>query len=162
MKNKFFAILSFVLILLFSTVCDAQAFTSSKSDIELSIQKLDQLAKFDYTSLLHKNELIGYRLDNYNLDTNQYRRDVESARDNLINNLNKIDIINTSVDFSDTEKQIQLNQVYQNVDTTLSNINSRTLMYLTNTKRYMPTITAQQYISKFQKYYDSLNISNKR
>ena len=160
MNKKLLSFLFLICIFLFCTVLNCQAFISDKSDLQNSVDKLNQLANFDCISLINKNELIGYRLNSFEMLTSEYQRNVIAARDNIVQGLNKIDIIENSTDFSDSEKEMQVRQIYNNADYILSDLNSKTINYIMSLSNSMPTITYQRYQKKFQEYYNNLNLTN--
>ena len=144
----------------FSSISSAQAIIYSEYDIEVAIEKMNQLASENLLDFVNKNELIGYRYDNVNMSTIQYQTNVKAAADALVNMRNRIDIVRNSADFSDSEKNMQISQIYQQADASLSDISSKTVWYLIELRRSMPTITYQRYVTKFQDYYNDLNINN--
>ncbi|HIS88195.1 TPA: hypothetical protein IAA87_02050, partial [Candidatus Avigastranaerophilus faecigallinarum] len=72
MKNKFLKIF-FLIFSLFAFVLNASAIVSSEADINRKIVQLKKLSQYDYNSIVNKNELIGYRLNNFNMATAQYK-----------------------------------------------------------------------------------------
>lgn len=158
--KKILSLLSILCIVFFSAISSAEAVVYSEYDIDVAIQKMNELASQDLLDFVNRNELIGYRLDNVNMSTMQYQTNVKAAADGLVNMKNRIDIVRNSADFSDSEKNMQINQIYQEADACLSDINSKTVWYLIELRRSMPTITYQRYVTKFQDYYNQLNIGN--
>ncbi|MBQ4078657.1 hypothetical protein IJD15_05700 [bacterium] len=158
--KKILSLFSVLCILFFSAISSAEAVIYSEYDIDVAIQKMNELASQDLLGFINRNELVGYRLDNVNMATMQYQMNVKATADALVNMRNRVDIIRNSADFSDSEKNMQLNQVYQEADASISNTTSKTVMYLNELRRSMPTITYQRYVKKFQEYYNQLNLGN--
>ena len=158
--KKILSLFSVLCILFFSAISSAEAVIYSEYDIDVAIQKMNELASQDLLGFINRNELVGYRLDNVNMTTMQYQMNVKATADALVNMRNRVDIIRNSADFSDSEKNMQLNQVYQEADASISNTTSKTVMYLNELRRSMPTITYQRYVKKFQEYYNQLNLGN--
>ncbi len=162
MIKKLVAVLSFIIMFLVCTTINAQAFTTDKYDIQETVNKLNELVNFDCISLINRNELIGYRLSNFEMYTGEYKRNIIAARDNIIQGLNKVDLIENSTDFSDSEKEMQLRQIYNNTDYAISDVNSKTISYLMSLSKCMPTLTYQRFLHKFQDYYNDLNITDSK
>ena len=160
MKKYLFNLLFAGLFLILFAAGNISFAIASNSEMQYAVTQLHQLSSFDFSSFVNKNELIGYRLDMFNMATLQYKRNVDVAKEKIFSGLNKIDIINNSSDYSDTDKEIQIRQIYQEADMALSDVNSETINYLINLRRNMPTLTYQHYVKKFQNYYNSLAIGS--
>ena len=158
--KKILSLFSVLCILFFSAISSAEAVIYSEYDIDVAIQKMNELASQDLLSFVNRNELIGFRLENVNMATMQYQTTVKATADSLVNMRNRIDIVKNSADFSDSEKNMQINQIYQEADASISNTTSKTVMYLIELRNSMPTITYQRYVKKFQEYYNQLNLGN--
>ena len=158
--KKILSLLSILCIVFFSAISSVEAVVYSEYDIDVAIQKMNELASQDLLSFVNRNELIGFRLENVNMATMQYQTTVKATADSLVNMRNRIDIVKNSADFSDSEKNMQINQIYQEADASISNTTSKTVMYLIELRNSMPTITYQRYVKKFQEYYNQLNLGN--
>lgn len=158
--KKILSLLSILCIVFFSAISSVEAVVYSEYDIDVAIQKMNELASRDLLSFVNRNELIGFRLENVNMATMQYQTTVKATADSLVNMRNRIDIVKNSADFSDSEKNMQINQIYQEADASISNTTSKTVMYLIELRNSMPTITYQRYVKKFQEYYNQLNLGN--
>ena len=158
--KKILSLLSILCIVFFSAISTVEAVVYSEYDIDVAIQKMNELASRDLLSFVNRNELIGFRLENVNMATMQYQTTVKATADSLVNMRNRIDIVKNSADFSDSEKNMQINQIYQEADASISNTTSKTVMYLIELRNSMPTITYQRYVKKFQEYYNQLNLGN--
>ena len=158
--KKILNLLSILCIVFFSAISSVEAVVYSEYDIDVAIQKMNELASRDLLSFVNRNELIGFRLENVNMATMQYQTTVKATADSLVNMRNRIDIVKNSADFSDSEKNMQINQIYQEADASISNTTSKTVMYLIELRNSMPTITYQRYVKKFQEYYNQLNLGN--
>lgn len=162
MKKKLLSVLSFILMFLFASLLSAQAIVTSQNDMKVTVDKLNNLARTDFISFVNKNELVGYRLNSYQMATESYRRNVYDAIERFNTGIDKIDLVNNSTDFSDTEKEMQINQILHEGDMTISDLNSKTISYLISLKGFMPSVTYQRYLKKFQTYYNSLNLINNK
>lgn len=157
MKNKFLGVISLVCLLVFAAVNAANAFIFSQDDVYSAIEKMRDLSHKDMVSMINKSELIGYRYDNFRMVTMQYQRNVAAAADSLQNIANRISLVENSSDYSNTEKDMQAQQLYQEADATISKIHTDTVNYLMSLNQ-MPSITYQRFLKKFQEYYNSLNL----
>ena len=147
-------------VLLFSSVLSAFSATSSVYDISSNINKLTQLAECDFNSMINKSDLIGNRAQNFDMLTSQYKNDVLNNKENMTNIIKQIEILNNSLELSESDKIMQIGRLYQEVDSMLYVIDSRTSQYLYSIARIMPTITYQRYFKKFKEFYNQLDISN--
>ncbi len=159
MKNKLAYLLVFLCFCIFGNIMQANAYVSSEYDIQQKVQQVRALSKFDFLSLVNKNELIGFRLDNFKMTSQYYSNNVALSADNLSNILNQINLVKNSSDYSDTEKNMQLNKLYQDANNALYDIDTKTISYLIEVRRGMPSITYQRYLKKFQDYYNSLGLT---
>lgn len=160
--KKILSVLSLICLMFFFAITTAQAAIYSVNDIDVATQKMYKLSDTNLLDLVNKNELIGYRLDAFNMSTLQYQTYARSVAEGLLNIRSRIDTIENSADYSDTEKNMQINQLYQEADKSLSEVASKTVWYLMELESSMPTITYQRYLKKFQEYYNELNIANKQ
>ena len=157
MKNKILCVISFVCLLLFSVVNEVNAVIFSQADVYVAIERMRDLAGKDMMSMINKSEIIGYRYDNFRIVTMQYQRNIAAAADNLQNIANRINLIENSSDYSDTEKNMQVQKLYQEADATISKVHTATMDYLIGLNQ-LPTITYSKFVRKFQDYYNSLNL----
>lgn len=146
-------------MMFFSWFCKADAYIASEYDIQRKVEQLQQLSEFDFLSLINKNELIGYRLDSFNMSCMFYSNSVRVVAENLNNILKQIELVKNSSDYSDTEKNMQISKLYQNADTALFELDSKTMSYLMDIRMGMPTITYDRYVKKFREYYNSLDLT---
>lgn len=148
------------LIALFFAFAINTAFAAySPYEVEDSIYKLEKLAQDDFFSMINKSELIGVRYDSFNMQTMQYQTEVANIAGIFKEKLNKIEIIQNSTDYSDTEKEMQLNNIYQEINSLLNSIDTKTINYINNLGTFMPTITYQRYCRDFTEYYNNLEIT---
>lgn len=159
MKSKFLKVL-FLLLAFFFCHLNASAVISSEADMMRKINQLKTLSQYDYLSLVNKNELIGYRLDSFNMASSQYKNSTKLVIDNFNSILFQIDTVRNSSDFSDSDKQIQINKLYQDADSALYNLDSQTINYLFSLRTFMPPITYQRYVKKFQSFYNEFQLTN--
>lgn len=155
-------VLKFLLLFVafFAFVLNANAMISSESDMYRKLGQLKTIAQFDYLSLVNKNELIGYRLESFNMASSQYKNSANLVVENFNNILSQINTIRNSSDFSDSDKQMQISKLYQEADTILYNLDSQTINYLFSLRSFMPPITYQRYLKKFQAFYNELQLTN--
>ena len=158
--KKIIALFAFFVLVVSSFTINSAMAVYSSYEVEESIAKLERLAYDDYFSMINKSELIGVRYDNFNMQTMQYKSDISNIIGIFKEKLNKIEIINNSTDYSDTEKQMQLNNIYQEINSLLNSIDMKTLNYLNNLGMFMPSITYQRYYRDFVEYYNGLGITN--
>ena len=159
--KKLLGIITFTFLAIFSlTINSAFALVFNQDDALETIDKLDTIASTDLFSMVNKSELIGIRYENYKMLTNQYQSEVLGTANLLRDKLNKINIILNSADYSDTEKQMQSNALYQEINLALNTIDTRTMNYIFALRDYMPTITYQRYNKKFSDFYNSFGITD--
>ncbi len=159
MKNKFLKIL-FLFTIFFVFCLNANAIISSESDIINKINQLQVISDYDYISMVNKNELIGYRLDSFNMASSQYKNSARQVIDNFKNLLFQMDTIKNSSDFSDSDKDVQIKKLYQEADSALYTLDSQTLNYLFSIRDFMPPITYQRYVKKFQAFYNDFHFTD--
>lgn len=160
MKNKLFTFFSLVILGFCFCFIQANAAILSESDLIQKTQQVQSLCDYDFISLINKSEMIGYRMESFQLATSQYQNTVRVTADKLRSLQSQINIIRMSSDFSDGDKQMQYNNVYQEADAALYNLNTKTIEYLTEQRRVMPFITYKRFVNKFQDLYNSLNLTN--
>ena len=93
------------------------------------------------------------------MQTMQYQTDIANTAGIFKEKLNKIEIIQNSTDYSDTEKQMQLNNIYQEINSLLNSVDTKTINYINNLGTFMPSITYQRYYKSFIEYYNELGIT---
>ena len=158
MRNKLLCILTLICFIFISAL-SASAFISSEYEVKVKADKLQTLVNFDFMSLVNKNDLVGYRLSTFQMNTQYYINSVNTVKDNLYGIDNQINIIRNSTEISDTEKSMQTSKLLSEADSLLSDLDSKTVNYIIGIKSTMPTVTYQNYARKFTAYYNSLNIS---
>ncbi len=157
--RKLLGILSIVCVLFFSVITDANAAMTDKYQVRAAADKVSGLAQYDVLSFVNRNELIGYMLDSFNLRAMEYQRIAQYHAENMYGIATKIEVIENSADFSDTDKELQCRQLCQNADAALSDLNSKTISYLIGLRDMMPTITYQRYVKRFLDYYNDLDLT---
>ncbi len=157
--KKLLGILSIVCLLFFCAISDASAAITNKYQIRMVADKVKGLSQYDVLSFINKNELIGYRLDTFSLQTMEYQRTAQYHAQNMYSIITQIEVIENSVDLSDTDKELKSRQLCQNVDAALSDLNSKTISYLVGLRDMMPTITYQRYLKRFLDYYNALDLT---
>lgn len=159
MRKKLASIL-LTAVLMFSFAISALAAMSSIRDIEVKVNGLNQLSSFNINSFVNKSDMIGDRLQNFNLATAQYQNSVIMTKESLKAILNQIQFIQNAKDITSVERATQLNRLYQDAEAALYDVDSKTLQYLYSVKPLMPTVTYQKFNKRFKAYYQDLNISN--
>ena len=162
MINKLFSVLFLAIFLVISAFAPALAQIQSESEIYYKQNQLQTILDTDFMSFVHKNELIGYRLDSYNIDVQYYKNVVYGVVEKFKNSITQIQIIRTSQDLSDTDKEIQISKIYQDLDVTLYDLDSKTITFVSNCKRNMPTITFQRFAKSFENFYNAFQLTSTR
>lgn len=162
MKKILKAIMLSISALLIMSVNSCYALIFNEDDILVAIDKLTEIANEDFFSMVNKSELIGIRYENFNMLTMQYQSEVAGTANLLRDKLNKINLIMNSSDYSDTEKQMQTNALYQEVNLALNTIDTRTMNYIFSLRDFMPSITYQRYNKKFTEYYNDIDITGNK
>lgn len=152
----------FVLTVLLTLIFSLSSFATinSVSDINSKIRKLNKIVNYDYINMITKSELIGDRLQEFNMSTSQYKNEVKLVSKSLKNITNQIKLIEDVKDIPDSEKLIQTSKLYQDAETLLYTVDSKTTQYIFSVRSFMPTITYQRYSKKFLNFYNSLDISD--
>ncbi|MCD7740072.1 MAG: hypothetical protein LUH11_01830 [Candidatus Gastranaerophilales bacterium] len=158
-KNNFIKILV-TCCLFFMMVLNVQAAITSDANIYQKINSLQTLSQYDFISLINKTEMIGNRLDAFNITTSQYKNTIIQTLERLNNIPSQVTAIKSSSDISDSDKQVQINNLYNNADTDLYNLDSQTMNYLYSLRNCMPTITYKKFLNKFLDLYNSQNLTN--
>ena len=160
MKKKLFLTFTVIFAMFFALSLDAKAYISSDQDIINKKKQVEELYKFDFLSLVNRGELIGYRLDDFRMQSQGYANTIYVAIDNLNNISSQIQFIRNSQELSNTDKDMRIRKLYQDADMALYDIDNKTSNYLINLKYSMPSITYDRYLRKFQDYYNSLDLTN--
>lgn len=159
MKKNLFKLL-LPIVMLFAFILQVEATIMSEYDIRMKKEQLHTIAQYDYIDLINKNELIGYRLDSFNMATSQYKNAAMIAAERLNKNLAQIDIVNNSTDFSDSDKQVQINNIYQDSDAALYDLDSQSINYIYSLRNTMPSISFNRFAKKFIEFYNSFQLTN--
>ena len=160
MKKKLFLALTIILTMFFAFSSDAKAQILSDQDVIMKIQQVEELFDFDFLSLVNRGELVGYRLDDFRMQSQVYANTIYVAIDNLKNISSQIQYIRASQEISNTDKEIRIRKLYQDADLALYDIDNKTANYLINLKYSMPSITYERYLKKFQEYYNGLDLTS--
>ncbi len=162
MINKLFSFLFIAIFTLFSVIMPAFAKIQSESDINYKRNQLQTILNTDFMSFVHKNEMIGYRLDSYEIDVQFYKNVVYGIVEKLNNSIQQIEIIRKSQDLSDTDKEVQISNIYQDLDLTFYDLDTKTITFVSNCKRNMPSITFQRFSKKFEDFYNAFQFTSTR
>lgn len=133
---------------------------TNQNEIDDALAKLDALSAFDPFQFCNKTELIGYRRDQFNMATDQYRANVIATKDMINRNVQELDFLAANTQMTDSQKNAQHNRIYQDINGNLSNLDSATYSYVNGLRWFMPSLTYQNYYKRFIEYYKSLNIKN--
>lgn len=128
-------------------------------DARNKIEKITELSQYDFDSLINKGELIGLRYNNFRIQTEQYKTSVQIAADNLTSMLNQAEIIQNSLDYSESDKIAMVQKLYLDMDTNLYNLDSLTLNYIISMRFVIPILSYEKFVKKFRSYYNSLGIT---
>ncbi len=160
--KKILASLALTAALIVTFAANAFAAVKSVSDINSKMDSLNQLGSYDFHRFINKSDLIGERLQNYNMLTAQYQNNAIVAEETMRGIINQINVLSGSSDISDMEKTMQITKLLQEADTALYDIDSKTIQYLYSVRPLMPTLTYQKYSKKFKEYYNELKLTNSK
>ena len=154
----------FVLTAALISVSSINAFASINSAYEITpkIDSLRQLGNYNLNGMINRSDLVGERLQNFNLITAQYQNSILVTQESLSGIVSQISILNNSSNISDMEKNMQIRKLLKEADTALYNIDSKTIQYLYSVRTVMPTLTYQKYSKRFRELYNSLRISDSK
>ncbi len=158
MKLKLFAFLIILPLLVISAI-PSWAVITSPYQVKSKAVQIQGLVDYNLLSFVNKSELVGYRLNTFQMNTQYYLNSVNSVKDTLYGLDSQINIIQNSSEMSDTEKDMQIKKLMSDADLALSELDSKTVNYILGLKNNMPSVTYQNYARKFIKYYNSLNLS---
>lgn len=155
MKIKIFTLIFSLLLSFFSFALCANAKIQSEGDIQYRKNQIQSLANTDFMNFVNKHEIVGYRLENYRFDVQFYQNFLYSVIEQMDNYLTQISVIKNNEVLSANDKELQIINVYQNVDVTLFDLDSKTINFLTAGKRYMPSITYRRFVRNFEDFYNN-------
>ena len=147
---------------MFSFAVNAFAAIETIEEINNKIDGLNQISELNFNKFVNKSDLIGDRLQNFNMATAQYQNTAYVSQETLKSIISQIEVLNSSSDISETERIMQINKLYQEADATLYSMDSKTIQYLYSIRSLMPTVTYQKFSKKFKEFYNDLNISNSK
>ena len=159
MKKKLIGLLLTGMLVLASSV-NAYAIISSTSELAYKADLLNQYSSMDLMSFINKSDLIGFRLQNYEMLTSQYQNQAKQAEENLRSIEKEIEVIQITSEIAETEKMMQINRLYQEADAILYDLDSKTTQYVYAIRRFMPTITYDRYVKKLMEYYSNLHLTD--
>lgn len=162
MKNRILTLIFAVVFSLFSFALYADAQIRTDSDIFYKRNQLQVIVNQDFMSFINKNEMIGSRKDSFNIDTQFYKNYVYGLIEKINKSTQQMEIIRSSQELSDTDKMMQINNIYQDIDYSMYDLDSKTINYLLNCKKSMPTLTFQTFAKKFQDFYNNFKFTNNR
>ncbi len=160
MKKMIFRI-AFIFALFIAFFCNsANAYINSESDIQYKINQIYSLCQTDFFQFINKSELIGYRLSNFEMQSQQYKNTANATAQRLNGIITQINLVKNSSDFTDSEKTMQINKLYQDAETILIDLNNSTVNYIFNVRMPLPSISYQRYSKKFIDYYNSFHFTD--
>lgn len=162
MKNKFFGLVFAVVFALFTFVQGAFAMIYSDSDIYQKINQLNTISNTDFISFINKADMVGYRLAGFDMTTSNYKNYIRMTIEQLNNLVSQIQETRSSVELSDTDKNLQISKMYQDATNLMFNVDNQTMNYLISLNQIMPTITYSRFLKSYQDFYNSLNITNSK
>lgn len=160
MKTKLYKLLLLVVFFCMSLFVPVNATVTSEYDIQTKISQVQQLATYDYSQMVNKTDLIGYRRANFNMYISQYSTTANMTVEQLRTILSQIQLLQNSSEISDSDKRMQYNNLYMDADKILYNLDNQSVNFLASCKNTMPTITYQKFVKRFLAYYNSLQITN--
>lgn len=155
LKNVFI----FLGLLIFASNVTVEAAVTSKQDIQLCIDKMETLAKTDFSTLMRKNEVVGLRRSNYEMITYQYIQTVNSQIERFRSYVTRIDAIENNFEISQVEKDNQIQTIYNEAHMSMFDLDTRSSNYIFQLKDTLPTITYQNYAKDFLRYYNDFNMT---
>lgn len=158
MKNKLFLIPVIAIMMLFGMVLKADAYIQNEYDIQVTMQKLEDLRNTDISSFVNRGEIIGTRLDDFNMIYSTYTSYLSAAIAQLGEIKNEIQKFNNMQGIQEQERFAQISKLYQTANTVVQNVNLQTNSFVYNSSKPMPTITYDRFKKKFMAYYFSLGI----
>ena len=159
MKKKLLNIFTALCLSLFLISSAVNAAITSEADVTYKLNQVQSIVNYDFNSMVNKNELIGEIRSSFGMSTMQYKNNAGITAESLRNILRQIDIVKNSADFSDSDKNLQISKLYQDADSALYDLDSKTINYLMEVQRIMPTITYQRYVKKFLEQYNQMNLT---
>lgn len=160
MKKKLFLTLSVIFTMFFAFGSGVQAYIDSEQAIDNKVMQLKELHEFDFLSIVNKGELIGYRLNDFQMQSRAYANTILVAIDNLKNINQQIQLIQKSQELSFSDKEMRIRKLYQDADMALYDVDTKTSNYLIDLRNIMPTLTYDRYLRSFQDYYNSLDLTS--
>ena len=160
MKTKLLNILLTVVLFLTFLVMPANAIVTSEYDVLAKISQVQQLATYDYSQLVNKTDLIGFRRANFNMFIAQYQTTANMTTEQLRTIISQLQLLKNSSEMTDSDKKMQMNNLYLDADKILYNLDNQTVNFLASCKNTMPTITYQKFVKHFLEYYNSMQITN--
>jgi len=139
-------------------VNSAQAAIMNNNDINKKITALKTLSQKDFYTMFNKSAIIGMKRERYELVTSQYKSNVEAALTQL-KTIQKDAQYLQNTKMAKDEKNTKINTLYQNADTLLYNLDSKTSQYIEDIGEILPNITYSRFQKKFYDFYNNLNIT---
>lgn len=158
MKIKSILVSIVTIILLFCMTLQANAYISTEQDLQNNIKKLQTLRNFNPGSIISKGDLIGYRLDDFNMAVNTYNTAITYSIDQLLQVQSDIAKFKTMSGITNSDRYAQIEKLYQQANTVMSGLESQTTTFVQNASKPMPTLTYERFKKKFWEYYYSLGL----
>ncbi len=154
MKRKLLLLTLSVIFSIFFTAYNAFAAVQSVSDINNKIIAIEKVQNMDFTTMYNKTDLIGQNRDNFKMAADNYKRFAQMTAGKLRTIQNEIG--NASSGGTSTS----VSNLYYDADNVIYEFNNKTNAFLAELELFMPSITYQKFVKKFNTYYNSLNILN--
>lgn len=132
---------------------------NSEYDAKAKLTKINQLIDKNFADFVNKSDMIGEKAINFQMATIQYKQTTKVSAEAIKSQINEIQIIKNSADYSDSDKDSMIKKLYIDIETNVYNIDSQSLNYLISLRRVMPSITYQKYVKNFKEYYNSLGLT---
>lgn len=158
MNIKLLLVPIIAVMLFFGFSLKAEAYIQNVNDIQMTIQKLDDLRSTNISSFINRGEIIGNRLDDFNMIYNTYISYISAAIAQLDELKNDIYKFENMQGIEEQERFAQISKLYQTANTVVQNVHLQTNSFVYNASKPMPTITYDRFKKKFLSYYASLGI----
>lgn len=157
--NNFFKSLFIITLSIFFVHSNVFAAVSSVDEIETEMDKIMQLNETDFGSFYNRSEMIGANKSSFNIVSSEYKLKNKASIDSLSKIISTINDIEGSEEFSDSDKNSQINELIQKANEELNKTSNNAINYVTNLGPYMPTITYNRFKTAFINYYNDLYIN---
>ena len=155
---KQFLVSVFAILLFFGVSLKADAYIANMQDLDYSIQKLQMLRTSNMSEYVKRGEIIGNRLNDFEMIHRTYISSIDSAISRLQKIKEDINNIETMSGISEKDKYAQIEDAFKDANIVIDEVNMRTNDFVVNSSRPMPTITYERFKKKFWAFYYSLGL----